>query len=111
MSGIRRLPSERTKQISSNVKEMRLQLGYSKNELGKVCGVSGMTVKNWEDVETSNEPTASQYEMLLEVYKREVSGAGFTRFTTAYLNSLLSQLSTVTKQDIIKFLSDSIKKG
>lgn len=104
MASIKRVPTERTRQVSRNVAAIRRNLGLSLAQFGAIANVSYQTVKNWEDEELTSEPNVSEYELLLEAQRKTNSGAGFAQFTVKFFLKLFGQLSRDDKSEVMEAL-------
>lgn len=104
MTSCKRVPTERTRQVSRNVAAIRKNLAMSLAQLGAIANVSHQTVKNWEDEESTSEPNVSEYEILLEAQRKKKGGASFAKYTVRFFVGLFGQLSRDDKNVVMKAL-------
>lgn len=100
--------NKHTIEISEKIKQIRTELGYGKTEFAKKIGVSYNTLKNWEDPELTNEPAASQYYEIQELYKKKGSTLLASSQSVKLLIDTFRKLPKNYRKKLVALFQDSI---
>lgn len=84
------------------IRSWRKQKGLSRQEIGKVCGVSAATVHNWEA--GRNRPHGKAAETLRLMISGETAIIPLTPLEERLLNELQARRGLATREDLIKSL-------
>lgn len=103
-----RYVTKHTIEISEKVKQIRIELGYERTEFAKKIDVSYNTLKNWENPELTNEPTASQYNEIQELYKKKGSTILASSQSVKLLIDTFRKLPKSYRKKLVALFQDSI---
>ncbi|MES2706365.1 MAG: helix-turn-helix transcriptional regulator [Verrucomicrobiota bacterium] len=84
------------------VRSWRKQRGLSREEIGRICGVSASTVHNWEA--GRNQPHGKAAETIRQLVSGEIAVMPLTPLEERLLNDLQRRRGAKTREDLLKLL-------
>lgn len=92
------------------IKELRLKKGITQNDLGKIIGVSGQTILNWEN--EIYHPDIEQLIKLADYFKVSVDYLINRKNTKEnYINEIFLELNKISHEDFLNCIKDCLIKN
>jgi transcriptional regulator with XRE-family HTH domain len=88
------------------LKELRTNKNLSQNDLGKIIGVSGQTILNWEN--GINEPSIVNLIKLADYFDISIDYLVDRKETQLTYKDIRSELDQYSKEQLIKIITDFI---
>ena len=91
------------------IRELRNKSGLTQNEIASKLGVSGQTILNWEN--GIYEPKINQLIQLADLFNVSVDYLIERKNSDRDVDDICRELEKISKEDIIRFIKEELKKG
>ncbi len=88
------------------LKELRVKKGLSQEELGKILGVSGQTILNWEN--SIHSPNVDQLIKLADFFDVSIDYLVGLKNENKTKNEIMNDLKDSSKEDLLKIIENYI---